>query len=164
MAKAVQQGETELEALDQEAIDFFVSFVQTLGLPRSIGQIYGFLFVSTSPMSMDDIVRELRISKGSASQGLATLRNLGAVHSKIFDGERCERYEADFNVSRIVNHFFRDRLEPQLKSDEGRIAKMVELAEKSGESEKVVMRLKALQKWQRRGLAIVPMIIRWLKR
>jgi len=151
------------------SVDFFVSFVQVFGLPRSIGQIYGLLFVSTHPLSMDDIVVQLGISKGSASQGLALLKSLGAVTSRAIPPDRREHFEADLNVSRIVTHFFENRLQPRLKNGEERLAVMLRLAQKEisdgrgAEVEQLLPRLQALKRWQSRGAALVPITLRWLK-
>jgi len=63
-----------------ECIELFAEVVYALGLPRSIGQIYGLLYASPVPLSFSDIVERLEISKGSASQGLQLLRSLGAIN------------------------------------------------------------------------------------
>ena len=152
------------------SVDFFVSFVQVFGLPKSIGQIYGLLFVSVDPLPMDDIVARLQISKGSASQGLALLKSLGAVTSQAIPADRREHFEADLNVSRIVTHFFENRLQPRLEHGDRRLEEMLELArsakcdEKGVASSAVLTRIRALQKWQKRGRNLLPMVVRWLKR
>lgn len=158
------------ETLQEEAVDYFVSLVQMFGLPRSIGQIYGLLFVSMVPLSMDDIVTRLEISKGSASQGLSLLKSLGAVTSHSVLDDRREHFEADLNVSRIVTHFFENRLQPRLENGEERLNSMLRLARASGGNGKangstaVLARLEALQKWQKRGRGILPLIMKWLRR
>ena len=68
-----------LSALEIEAIDMFINFLRIVGLQKSIGEIYGLLFVSAKPLSMEDIMNRLDISLGAASQGLKLLRGLGAV-------------------------------------------------------------------------------------
>ena len=70
------QGSPSLEI---EAIEMFINFLRIIGLQKSIGEIYGLLFVSAKPLSMDDIMNRLDISLGAASQGLKLLRGLGAV-------------------------------------------------------------------------------------
>ena len=45
---------------------------QLFSLPRSTGQIYGLLYLSPSAMSLDEIARQLSVSKASASTGTAT--------------------------------------------------------------------------------------------
>ncbi len=165
-------AETAAAAGDLQAmsVDFFVSFVQVFGLPKSIGQIYGLLFVSAEPLPMDDIVGRLGISKGSASQGLALLKSLGAVTSRSVPADRREHFEADLNVSRIVTHFFENRLQPRLEHGDRRLEEMMELARaakretKGGGATAVLTRIQALQKWQKRGRNLLPMVVRWLKR
>lgn len=159
-------SETELTEFQRETIDYFVSFVQMFGLPKSIGQIYGLLFATTSPLTMDDIVGELKISKGSASQGLSLLKNLGAVKSQDIEGERREHFRADLNVARIVNHFFENRLGPRLENGEQRLQRMRRLVESNGSRENLEMlsRIQALQKWQNRGKRVFPMLKSWLKK
>ena len=168
MAGMIVTGRSDNETLQEEAIDYFVSLVQMFGLPKSIGQIYGLLFVSVEPRSMDDIVLRLGISKGSASQGLAVLKGLGAVTSHPVPDDRREHFEADLNVSRIVTHFFENRLQPRLEHGEERLNSMIRLARASEGTGKgsieVLSRIEALQKWQKRGRGILPLLLRWFKR
>jgi HTH-type transcriptional regulator, glycine betaine synthesis regulator len=165
-------GKNVAETLDleREAIEYFVSFVQMFGLQKSIGQIYGLLFVSIDSLAMDDIIVRLGISKGSASQGLTVLKGLGAVTSHTIPTDRREHFRADLNVSRIVTHFFENRLQPRLENGEERLKSMIRLARvveregKTGEAGSVLHRIQALQKWQKRGRSIIPLLLRWLKR
>jgi len=162
--------ENERGELEREAIEYFVSFVQMFGLQKSIGQIYGLLFVSRDSLSMDDIIVRLGISKGSASQGLTVLKGLGAVTSHTVPADRREHFRADLNVSRIVTHFFENRLQPRLENGEERLKSMIRLARvveregKTGEAGSVLHRIQALQKWQKRGRGIIPLLLKWLKR
>ena len=80
MNRPPEGSHPELDPLERQVVDVFVDGVRVLGLPRSIGEIYGLLFISRTPLSLDDLVARLKISKGSASQGLRMLRNLGAVN------------------------------------------------------------------------------------
>ena len=68
-----------LSEVERSIIELFVDGVRVIGLPKSVGEIYGLLFASRDPLSLDDLVMRLGISKGSASQGLRMLRGLGAV-------------------------------------------------------------------------------------
>ena len=57
----------------------FINFLRLIGLPKSVGEIYGLLFMAPRPMAMDEIMERLEISLGAASQGLKLLRSFGAV-------------------------------------------------------------------------------------
>ena len=168
MGTTTKESAIELTRLEEESIDYFVSFVQMFGLPKSIGQIYGLLFVSPEALPMDSIQTRLGISKGSLSQGLSLLKDLGAVTSHSLEGDRREHYRADLQVSRITNHFFENRLEPRLQNGKRRLSLMLDLIDESldgfDDSAEVRTRVAALQKWHKRGGSIIPMIVKWLKR
>ena len=76
----------------EEAVDRLVSMLRILLLTKSYGQIYGLLFCRDEPLAMDEIMELLQISKGSASQGLRALRQLGAVSLMMTSGDRKERF------------------------------------------------------------------------
>lgn len=160
-----------LTQLENETICFFVSFVQVFGLPKSVGQIYGLLFASARLLTMDEIATRLCISKGSTSQGLSLLRELGAVTSATETVGRRELYCADLNVSRIVRHFFDNLLRNQLEKGQQHLQTMLQLAcglEQTDEVDpeiltNLISRIEALEKWHSRGRDSLPEIVRWLK-
>jgi DNA-binding transcriptional regulator GbsR (MarR family) len=63
-----------LDSLEREVIELFIRMADVLNLPRSVGEIYGLLFIASEPLCLDDCRLRLNISKGSTSQGLKILR------------------------------------------------------------------------------------------
>ena len=151
--------------LELESADYFTSFAQMMGFPKSVGQIYGLLFMSVGPIPMEAVMTRLGISKGSASQGLNLLKDLGAVQSIRVSGDRREHFEADFDVSRMIHHFIGEKLKPRIQHGEERLEKMSDLISQMPEESSVRMsaegRLKALRKWQNRGKGVLPLIQRF---
>ncbi len=68
-----------LNPVEAEFVRFFVHLATFLNLPRSVGELFGYLFAAESPRPFDEIVSALGISKGSASQGLKWLAQIGAI-------------------------------------------------------------------------------------
>lgn len=66
-------------AFEVQMVDFFVSAADLLGVPKSVAAIYGVVFASPGPLSFAEIEARLDISKGSVSQGLRVLREVGAI-------------------------------------------------------------------------------------
>ena len=58
-----------MSALESEVVALFVRVADLLNLPRSVGELYGVLYISEEPLCLDDLRLKLRISKGSTSQG-----------------------------------------------------------------------------------------------
>ena len=153
-----------LTSLEAEAVDLFVGLAQVVGLPKSIGQIYGLLYISTVPLSQDDIAGRLDISKGSASQGLKFLRSTGAVRVCDEHGSRCDHYEAETGLRALVTGFLKEQIEPHLDRGEDRLARLKRLAATAPASERahVVQRVKQLETWHRRAGSVLPLLIRLL--
>ena len=63
----------------------------------------------------------LQISKGSASQGLRALRQLGAVSSTFEPGDRKERFVAEIRLRKLVSGFLREQADPHLDKGVARL-------------------------------------------
>lgn len=97
-------------------ISIFVQMTQVLGLPRSLGEIYGLLFASPRPLAFQEIGERLNLSKGSVSQGLRFLRTIGAIKPVVIPGDRREYFEPEVELRALVGGFLRERLNPQLEA------------------------------------------------
>ena len=104
--------ETPLAAWEIAMIDSFVRAAGLIGLPRSIGEIYGCLYCSPDPLTFDDIEHRLGISRGSVSGGLKTLRQLGAIKLHYIPGSRMDHYVPELSMERLVRGFIKDQFSP----------------------------------------------------
>lgn len=153
-----------LTPLERQVVAIFVDGVKVLGLPRSIGEIYGILFVSRTPLSLDDLVEKLRISKGSASQGLRTLKSLGAVREANGSNGTAERrtyYEPAVELKRLVGGFIREQVRPHLDSGRNKIKQLSETArvvEDAELREFLADRVDRLDQWLRSGSRVLPIL------
>jgi hypothetical protein len=154
-------------------VDFFEEVVRGFGLPPSVGEIYGLLYGSPKPLSFTDIVEQLKISKGSASQGLQFLRSLGAINvvgkrpyalllipnPDVLDAPRREYFEPELSLRKLVSGVLQKRVTPLAVAGAGRLARLRELAERGGEESVFFLdRVEQLETWQRRLKTILPML------
>lgn len=153
-----------LSELDIEAIEMFISFLKLIGLPKSVGEIYGLLFVSTRPLSMDDLMEKLQISLGAASQGLKLLRSVGAVKVVYAPGERRDHYVADLELSRFATAFIKEELKPRLERALQRVERMEGLAKEMNDKDRkaAYQRIDRLKHWMERGQKMMPWILKFL--
>ena len=49
--------------------EYFGALASVIGLPRTVGRIYGVLFLSREAMTFNEVVKAAGISKASASRG-----------------------------------------------------------------------------------------------
>lgn len=117
----------QLSDWEVAVIDLFLNAAQSGGLPKSFGQIYGLLFCRDEALSMDEIMKLLLISKGSASQGLRSLRQLGAINSIYARGDRKERFVAEIRLRKLVAGFLKEQAEPHMEKGIARLENLREI-------------------------------------
>ncbi len=162
---AEMKADSPLSEIELETIELFINFLKLLGMPKSIGEIYGLLFVSSRPLSMDDLMQRLKISAGAASQGLKLLRSLGAVKTVYVAGERRDHFEANLELSRFATVFIEEEITPRLERAQQRLARMEELLkQEEGPNRKAVQeRIDRLRHWVDKGTSLLPWAVKFLK-
>ncbi len=141
-------------------IELFVHAVQSLGLPRSLGQIYGLLYSSEQPLCMQSITQQLKISKASASQGLKVLRQLGAVKQVFILGQRREHYSAQMSLRRLMHGLIDEVVEPHLRSGSDRLEHLEQLVQQASPDQQALAkeRLETLKVWNRKSRRLLPLL------
>lgn len=154
-----------LSELEVEAIEMFINFLRLIGLPKSVGEIYGLLFVAPAPLAMDQIMERLDISLGAASQGLKLLRSLGAVRVVYERGDRRDHYVADLELSRFATVFIKEELQPRMEMAAERIRRMEKsLGQLPAKERRVTeQRIERLKHWIDKGQKILPWLVRFMK-
>jgi DNA-binding transcriptional regulator GbsR (MarR family) len=128
-----------------------------LGMPRSVGEIYGLLYFSEEALSMNKISSRLGISIGSASQGLKTLKSLKAIKTSYVAGDRKDHYTAETEFRRLFSSFIQDEIMPHLESANNRIKRMENsLSEDEKTSDFYLIRLDKLKKLTKTGRRLLP--------
>lgn len=165
-AEVRDEADLRLSVGETEVIAIFVQMTQVLGVPRSLGEIYGLLFATPEPLAFQDIADRLQLSKGSVSQGLRFLRNVGAIKPVVIPGDRREFFEPVVELRALVSGFLRERLNPQLAEWGGRakalkvsdFVRPEDAAAGSEGAKTLSSRLDKLKTWQKRANTVLPMI------
>lgn len=159
----IDNGLTELE---EECIELFVRMAQLVGLPKSIGQIYGLIYLSADPLNLEDVVHRLEISKGSASQGLKFLRSTGAVEIVSVPNQRSDHYLPETSLRSLVSGFVKEQIEPHMENGIERLDRLKQLAAREDESRRGLLneRIGRLETWHKRGRTMLPLLLRFLGR
>jgi len=109
---------TEAQTL-QQARDQFVTQWGTIGtawgINRTMAQIHALLITTPNALSTDEIMAELKISRGNAHSNLRDLASWGLIRSVVRKGERKEFFEAEKNVWKMFCIIIRERRRRELR-------------------------------------------------
>ena len=133
-----------------------------LGLPKSVGLIYGAVFVSARPIEAGDICKKLKISRGSVSQGLKFLRELGAIRVEGENGNRAEHFVVEDHLRKAVETFVTKKIAPaftELGDEVVRLEKDPNLRLPQELREK----LETIRRWHSHGQLLLPLVTGFLR-
>lgn len=103
----------------QEAKEKFISTWGSLGslwgINKAMAQIQSLLFISTKPLSMEDIMEDLKISRGNTSTNLRQLMDWGIVTKILVPGERKEYFTTEKDVQELARIIAIERSRREIK-------------------------------------------------
>ncbi len=143
-------------------VTLFADGAKLLGIPKSVGEVYGILYASKHALALDGIVDLLGMSKGSVSQALKMLRVLGAI-TEANDRDNIGRktyYQADIELKSLVGGFIQHQVRPHLENAENHLADMRNL--EGSESQFYTERIDKLESWRKKAGFLLPLIQRYL--
>ncbi|PYF71391.1 GbsR/MarR family transcriptional regulator [Pedobacter nutrimenti] len=109
----------ELAEAKQKFIEAWGKLGSEWGINRTMAQVHALLLVSPEPLTTEEVMENLNISRGNANMTLRDLMGWGLVEKQHKAGERKEYFFADkdtWNIARQVAKERRKReLDPVLK-------------------------------------------------
>lgn len=99
----------------QHFISSWGAFGTHWGINRTMAQIHALLLVSPDPLTQDDIMEELNISRGNTNMNIRELINWGLVERVILSGERKEYFTAEKDIWKVVKQIVKERKKRELE-------------------------------------------------
>jgi DNA-binding transcriptional regulator GbsR (MarR family) len=95
------------------------AFGTNWGINRTMAQIHALLLVSAKPVTQDDVMDELNISRGNVNMNMRELISWGLVERVLLPGERKEYFTAEKDIWKVATQIIKERkkreLDPMLK-------------------------------------------------
>ena len=111
----------KLEMAQHRFIEDIGKLCGSFGLNKFVAQLYAVLYLSDKPLSLDDIVEKLKVSKGNISLNIRELEKWGAVRSVWVKGSRRDFYEANLDVKSVVLNKLKSGIQKRI----GEISNMI---------------------------------------
>lgn len=85
------------------------------GINRTMSQIHALLLTASDPMSAEDIMEALKVSRGNVNMNVRALIEWGLVKKEFVPGERKEYFVADKNIDNVARQIARERRRRELQ-------------------------------------------------
>lgn len=108
-AMSADPQQEKFKAIREEFLAQWGALGTQWGINRTMAQIHALMMISAAPLSTDDVMEELAISRGNAHSNLKELVAWGLLRSVMVKGERREYFEGEKDVWKIFTIVARER-------------------------------------------------------
>lgn len=109
----------ELQEAKLKYIQTWGSLATNWGVNKTMAQVHALLLVSTKPLSAEDIMETLQISRGNVNMNVRALIDWGIVQKEFVVGERKEFFIAIKDIWELFKQIAKERkkreIEPVIK-------------------------------------------------
>ena len=97
-----------------------------------MGQLYGLIYLSPKPLTLDDMATNLSISKGNVSINIRALERWNMVKHIWVKGDRKDYYEAETDFYKSIRAILKERQNSEFDSAVHSVRETLERLEVSG--------------------------------
>ena len=106
----------KLPQLKQDFIEGLSQISRFWGFPKGMGAIFAVLYISPTPLSLDEIVQQTGLTKGAISTEVRTLARMGLVHRSSKLADRKDYYEAESDFYKSIRSILKERQNSEFDS------------------------------------------------
>lgn len=85
------------------------------GISRTMAQVHALLLIAPGPLSTEDVMEQLSISRGNANLNLRALMDWKLVYKVIIKGERKEYFSAEKDIQKVAMYITNERRKRELQ-------------------------------------------------
>lgn len=98
-----------LTTIKKDFIEGLSQISRFWGFPKGMGAIFAVLYLSPTPLPLDEIVAETGLTKGAISTEIRALARMGLVHRSTKLGDRKDYYTAETDFYAAIRSILQER-------------------------------------------------------
>lgn len=105
----------QLSEAKEKYIQTWGTFATNWGINRTMAQVHALLLASGKPLSTDEVMEQLEISRGNANMNLRALIDWGIVRKEFIKGDRKEYFVAEKDVWYLFKQITKERRKREIE-------------------------------------------------
>ena len=95
--------------IKQDFVEGMSGISQFWGFPKGVGVIFGVLYLSPNPLSLDELVLQTGLTKGAISTNVRALARLGLIHPVNRLSDRKDYYQVETDFYKAIRSILKER-------------------------------------------------------
>lgn len=115
MYQKFKRYKMQLSEAKEKYIQTWGTFATNWGINRTMAQVHALLLASGKPLSTDEVMEQLEISRGNANMNLRALIDWGIVRKEFIKGDRKEYFVAEKDVWYLFKQIIKERRKREIE-------------------------------------------------
>ncbi|ASE61958.1 transcriptional regulator [Chryseobacterium indologenes] len=131
----------QLSEAKEKYIQTWGTFATNWGINRTMAQVHALLLASEKPLSTDEVMEQLEISRGNANMNLRALIDWGIVRKEFIKGDRKEYFVAEKDVWYLFKQITKERRKREIEPVITFLEELKNIEDKDSEGAKEFIKL-----------------------
>ncbi|GEN66423.1 MULTISPECIES: GbsR/MarR family transcriptional regulator [Chryseobacterium] len=131
----------QLSEAKEKYIQTWGTFATNWGINRTMAQVHALLLASDKPLSTDEVMEQLEISRGNANMNLRALMDWGIVRKEFIKGDRKEYFVAEKDVWYLFKQITKERRKREIEPVISFLEELKNIEDKDSEGAKEFIKL-----------------------
>ncbi|SIQ83845.1 DNA-binding transcriptional regulator GbsR, MarR family [Chryseobacterium sp. RU37D] len=131
----------KLSEAKEKYIQTWGTFATNWGINRTMAQVHALLLASDKPLSTDEVMEGLEISRGNANMNLRALIDWGIVRKELVKGDRKEYFVAEKDVWFLFKQITKERRKREIEPVISFLEELKNIEDKDSEEAKEFIKL-----------------------
>lgn len=131
----------QLSEAKEKYIQTWGTFATNWGINRTMAQVHALLLASNRPLSTDEVMEQLEISRGNANMNLRGLIDWGIVKKELIKGDRKEYFVAEKDVWYLFKQITKERRKREIEPVISFLEELKNIEDKDSEEAQKFIRL-----------------------
>jgi len=131
----------QLSEAKEKYIQTWGTFATNWGINRTMAQVHALLLAEGKPLSTDEVMELLEVSRGNANMNLRALIDWGIVKKEFVKGDRKEYFVAEKDVWYLFKQITKERRKREIEPVISFLEELKDIEDKDSEGAKEFIKL-----------------------
>jgi len=150
----------QLSEAKEKYIQTWGTLATNWGINRTMAQVHALLLAEGKPLSTDEVMEKLSVSRGNVNMNIRNLMDWGLVRKELVKGDRKEYFVAERDMWYLFKQLVKERKKREIEPVLNSISELKNIDEKTEEAQKFTALLEEMENVTGKVFSIMDLAIK----
>ncbi|WP_449386940.1 GbsR/MarR family transcriptional regulator [Chryseobacterium lineare] len=150
----------QLSEAKEKYIQTWGTLATNWGINRTMAQVHALLLAEGKPLSTDEVMEKLSVSRGNVNMNIRNLMDWGLVRKELVKGDRKEYFVAERDMWYLFKQLVKERKKREIEPVLNSISELKNIDEKTEDAQKFTALLEEMESVTGKVFSIMDLAIK----